>query len=106
VTATLFVAIRRLLIAAIAVIFLLIAAVLAYVNPEPIALDVGLMRFDRVSLSMVLTLSFATGAFFGGALIGFGLLSHFRERRVLRRDLKRAQREIETLRSLLLPDAD
>jgi serine/threonine-protein kinase len=33
-------------------------------------------------------------------------LSHFRERRVLRRDLKRAQREIETLRSLLLPDAD
>jgi uncharacterized membrane protein YciS (DUF1049 family) len=106
VTATLFVALRRLLIAVIAVICLLIAAVLAYVNPDPIALDVGLMRFDRVSVSMVVTFSFAAGAIFGGILTGFGLLNHFRERRVLRRNLKRAERELETLRSLLLPDAD
>jgi len=102
----LFVALRRLLIAAIAVIFLLIAAVLAYVNPDPIALDIGLMRFERVSMSLVLVAAFAAGTIFGAGLFSFTLLNQYREKRGLRKDLKRSERELETTRRLLTPDAD
>jgi len=101
-----FVTLRKLIVVAVAIVFLLIAAVLAYVNPDPIALDIGLMRFDEVSLSLVLVAAFAAGAVFGGALFSMTLLNHYRERRGLRRHLKRAERELQTTRSLLSPDAD
>jgi uncharacterized integral membrane protein len=106
VATTLIVALRRLIVVAIAILFLLIAAVLAYVNPDPIALDIGLMRFDEVSLSLVLVAAFAAGAIFGGAVLSLTLLNHYRERRGLRRHLKRAERELQTTRSLLSTDAD
>lgn len=97
---------RRLLVVVVALVFLLIAAVLAYVNPDPIALDIGLMRFERVSLSLVIALTFVAGALFGGVIFGFAVLRHFRERRGLKQDLKRSERELDSLRSLMRPDAD
>jgi uncharacterized membrane protein YciS (DUF1049 family) len=97
---------RRLLIVVIAILFVLIAAVFAYGNQDPIAIDIGLMRFEEVSLSVALAITFVTGAVFGGLFSAFALLKHFRARRVLRRDLRRAETQLENLRSLTLSDAD
>ena len=100
------VALRRLAIVVIAVIFVLVAAVFAYGNQEPIALDIGVMRFENVSLTVALAVTFVAGAGFGGLLSAFAILKHLRERRALLRELRRTEAELETLRSLPLPDAD
>lgn len=97
---------RRLALWAVAVVFVLIAAVFAYGNPMPISLDIGLMRFDEVSLTVVLAITFAAGAFFGAFFFGVALLRHYRERHVLRRSLKRAETELEGLRRMPPPDAN
>ena len=99
-------ALRRLLLVAIAIVFVLIAAVFAYGNQEPIAIDIGFMRFEQVSLTVVLVVTFVAGALFGSFFSAFALLRHFRERRVLRRNLQRAETQLDSLRSLTLPDAD
>jgi len=100
------VALRRLAIAVIAIIFVLIAAVFAYGNQEPISIDIGIMRLEDVSLTVALAITFALGAIFGALLSGLTLLRHFAERRALRRELRRAESELSTLRSLPLHDAD
>jgi uncharacterized membrane protein YciS (DUF1049 family) len=100
------VALRRLAIAAIVVVFVLIAAVLAYSNQEPIDLDIGIARLEDVSLTVALAVTFAAGAVFGGLLSAFAMLKHFRERRSLRRELRRTETELKNLRSLPLHDAD
>ena len=105
-SATLLVAARRLAIGAIAVLFVLIAAVFAYGNQEPISLDIGLMRFDEISLTVVLALTFVAGALFGALIVGLTLMRHYRERRTLRRSLRRAESELDQLRRLPLSDAD
>lgn len=97
---------RRLAYVAIAVVFVLIAAVFAYGNQDPIALDIGIMRFEDVSLTIVLALTFVTGALFGGIVAGIAMFRQFAERRALRRELKRAKSELDSLRSLPLADAD
>jgi len=100
------VTLRRLLFVAIAVVFVLIAAVFAYGNQEPIAIDIGFMRLENVSLTVALAVTFAAGALFGSLLCTLALLRHFRERRLLRRELRRAETELASLRSLAQPDAD
>jgi uncharacterized membrane protein YciS (DUF1049 family) len=100
------VALRRLAIAVIVVIFVLIAAVFAYGNQEPIDLDIGIMRLENVSLTVTLAVTFAAGAVFGGLFSALAMLRHFRERRTLRRELRRTEAELENLRSLPLHDAD
>jgi uncharacterized integral membrane protein len=100
------VALRRLAIGAIAVVFVLIAAVFAYGNQEPIDLDIGIMRIEDISLTVVLAFTFVFGAVFGAFLSAGAMLRHFRERRSLRRELRRSETELHQLRSLSLPDAD
>jgi putative membrane protein len=100
------VALRRLALFAVAAIFVLIAAVFAYGNQEPMPLDIGFMKLESVSVAVVLAITFALGAIFGGLLSALALLRHYRERRGLRRDLRRAEAELETLRRLPAPDAD
>jgi uncharacterized integral membrane protein len=100
------VALRRLAIAVIVVIFVLIAVVFAYGNQEPIDLDIGIMRLTDVSLTVVLVVSFVAGAIFGGLFAGFAMLRTVRERRSLKRELRRTEAELENLRSLPLHDAD
>jgi uncharacterized integral membrane protein len=97
---------RRLTIAAIVVIFVLIAAVFAYSNQEPIAIDIGLMRFEGVSLTMALVSAFAAGAVFGALCAGLVLLKSLNERRQLRRELRETRAELSGLRSLPLHDAN
>jgi uncharacterized integral membrane protein len=99
-------ALRRLAIAVIVVIFVLIAAVFAYGNQEPIDLDIGIMRLEGVSLTVVLAVTFVFGAVFGGLFSALAMLRHFRERRSLKRELKKTEAELQNLRSLPLHDAD
>lgn len=102
----LLVALRRLVLAAIAVVFVLIAAVFAYGNQTPISLDIGFMRLEDVSLTVTLAVTFCAGALFGGLICAFSMLKQARERRALRRKLRYAETELEGLRRRPLPDAD
>ena len=100
------VALRRLAIILIAVVFVLIAAVFAYGNQEPIDIDIGIMRLEQVSLTVVLAVTFVLGACFGALFSVGAMLRHIRERSLLRRELRRSETELKNLRSLSLPDAD
>jgi uncharacterized integral membrane protein len=100
------VALRRLAIVAIAAIAVLVAAVFAYGNQEPVDVDVGVLILEDVSLTVVLTVTFVLGACFGGLFSVGAMLKHLRERRLLRRELRRTETELQSLRSLSLPDAD
>ncbi|MGD8340659.1 MAG: lipopolysaccharide assembly protein LapA domain-containing protein [Gammaproteobacteria bacterium] len=100
------VVLRRLAIIAIAVVFVLIAAVFAYGNQEPIDLDIGIMRIEEISLTIVLAFTFVFGTCFGVVISAGAMLKHFRERRSLRRELRRAETELKNVRGLSLPDAD
>jgi uncharacterized membrane protein YciS (DUF1049 family) len=101
-----FVALRRLTILVIVILFVLIAAVLAYGNPEPIDLDLGFARIENVSLTVVLAVTFALGAVFGVLFSVLTLVRHYRERRSLQRELRRTRTELSNSRSLALTDAD
>jgi uncharacterized integral membrane protein len=100
------VALRRLAIVIIAVLFVLIAAIFAYGNQEPIDLDIGLTRFEDISLTVTLALTFVAGAAFGAFFSTLAMLKQMKERRSLKRELRRTEAELENLRSLPLPDAD
>ncbi len=100
------VALRRLAIAVIVVLFVLIAAVLGYGNQEPIDLDIGFARFENVSLTLTLAITFVCGAAFGGLFAGFASLRNLGEKRALRRQLRRTASEVDKLRSLPPQDAD
>jgi uncharacterized membrane protein YciS (DUF1049 family) len=99
-------AIRRLLYIAVALLFLLIAALLAYANPDPIAIDVGIARFENVSVTLVLACAFGLGWVFGLICVGLALLRVLRDRNRLRRDLRYAESELTGLRALPLQDAN
>ena len=100
------VALRRLAIVVIVVIFVLIAAVFADGNQELIDIDIGITRLEDVTLTVALAITFVGGAVFGGLFCTFAILKHMRERRALRRELRRTEAELKTLRSMPLLDAD
>jgi uncharacterized membrane protein YciS (DUF1049 family) len=99
-------AIRRLAYIAVALLFLMIAALLAYANPDPIAIDIGIARFERVSVTLVLACAFGLGWLFGLVCAGLALLRILRDRNRLRRDLRFAETELSGLRALPLQDAN
>ena len=84
----------------------LIAAVFAYNNPEQIAIDVGFARIDGVPVPVAFVVCLAIGWVFGLISAGVALMRSARERRRLRRELKLAEAEVKSLRSLPLHDAD
>jgi putative membrane protein len=96
---------RRLTIAAIFIAFVLIAVLFAYNNQDPISVDIGIRRFEDVSLTVVLVCTFALGAVFGALCAGLTMLRMLREQRQLRRELRTAEAELSGLRSLPLHDA-
>jgi uncharacterized membrane protein YciS (DUF1049 family) len=106
VTANLLVAARTVALAAIVLLFIVIAAVLAFGNQDPITLDIGLVKLDNASVTVILAITFAAGAAFGGLFFGLALLSHYRQRSALRRELRRVEAELERLRGLPPPHAD
>jgi len=84
----------------------LLAAVFAYNNPETVTLDVGFAQLDEVSVALAFTVCFAIGWLFGVITVGLALFRMAAERRRLRRDLRLAEAEVSSLRSLPLQDAN
>lgn len=97
---------RRMALWAIILLFVLVAAVLGYGNQQAITLDIGLVRLDEASVTVVLAITFAAGAAFGGLFFALALLRHHRQRSALRRELRRVEAELERLRGLPPHDAD
>ena len=83
-----------------------LAAVFAYNNPGNITIDVGFDRFEEVSVSLAFAISFAIGWLFGLLTVGIAIVRITNERRRLRRNLKLAEAEVSSLRSLPLHDAN
>ena len=98
------VTLRRIAFASALVAFMLAAAVFAYSNPQPIAVDVGLVRFERVSLAVAFTVVFAFGWAFGLLSAGLALWRTAAEKRRLRNDLRYAEAELSTLRRVQADD--
>lgn len=90
---------RALFVIALALV-VLAAAVFAYTNPEPIDVDVGLVRFEGVSMAIVFAIVFACGWLLGLLSAGIALWRSGAEKRRLRRDLEYAESELRTLRKL------
>lgn len=84
----------------------LFAGVFAYNNPARVSLDIGFARFENVSIVLGFAVFLGIGWLFGLATMGFALLRVVREKRFLGRELKLAEAEVTSLRSLPLHDAD
>ena len=84
----------------------LFAAVFSYSNPERITVDIGFARLESISMPLAFTVCFALGWAFGLVCAAVALLRMAGERRRLRRELRLAETEISTLRSLPLQDAN
>lgn len=84
-----------------AMIFIVVlVAMFVYSNPEPIDVDVGIARFESVSMATVFAAVFGCGWVFGLVSAGLALWRSAGEKRRLRRDLKYAEAELRSLRKL------
>jgi len=92
--------VRRVLFVSFLVLIVVLAAMFSYSNPEPIDIDVGIARFESVSMAIVFAAVFVSGWVFGLVSAGLALLNSGRERRRLRRDLQFAETELRSLRKL------
>jgi lipopolysaccharide assembly protein A len=97
---------RKLLYSAIAIMLVLAAVLFAYGNPDPISVDIGLIRFESVSMTVAFVCAFALGWLFGLVCAAVALLRMAGEKRQLRRDLRFAEAELSSLRALPLHDAN
>jgi hypothetical protein len=88
------------------VVFVLLAAVFAYGNRDPIAVDIGFIRLENVSMTLAFAVTFALGSVFGLLCAGFALLMSAQEKRRLRRRLRSTEAELGALRSMPLQDAN
>jgi hypothetical protein len=86
--------VRRLAYATVLISLLLLTGVFAYSNPQPIDVDIGLARFEQVSMAVAFAITLALGWLLGVHSAG---LAHWRsagETRRLRQDLKSAEAEL------------
>jgi putative membrane protein len=98
--------VRKLLFGLVLLVFVLLAGVFAYNNPDTIAVDVGFVRLEGVSMVAAFGVVFVLGWVFGLLSAGLALLRMAGERHRLRRDLKFAETELSSLRSLPMRDAN
>lgn len=84
---------------------LLLAVVFAALNPGAIDVDLGFVEM-QLQKSLALTLAFGAGWLFGMLSLAFVLARLWQERRRLRKNLRLAEAEVRTLRSLPVEHAD
>jgi uncharacterized integral membrane protein len=89
---------RRLSWAAALVLLVLVGAVFAYSNPEPIDVDIGLTRFEDAAPVAVFAVVLALGWLLGLLTAAMALWRSTAERRRLRQDLEHARAELHTRR--------
>lgn len=92
------VTLRRLSWAAALVLLVLLGAVFAYSNPEPIDVDIGLARFEGIAPTAVFAVVLALGWLLGLLTAAAALWRSTAEKRRLRHDLEHARAEIHTRR--------
>lgn len=90
------VTLRRLAFVAVLLALMLLTGVFAYSNPEPIDVDIGLMRFEQVSMAATFAVVLALGWLLGLLSAGIALWHSAGEKRRLRQDLKYAEAESRT----------
>jgi uncharacterized membrane protein YciS (DUF1049 family) len=87
---------RRLAFVAVLLVLMLLTGVFAYSNPAPIDVDVGVMRFEQVSMAAAFAIVLAVGWVLGVLSAGIALWRSAGEKRRLRQDLKYAEAELQT----------
>lgn len=97
---------RRVLYFVVLALVVLLAAMFAYTNPGTIAVDIGFVRLNEVSMSAAFGSAFVFGWLFGLLCAGIALVRMSADRRRLRRHLRLAEAEVSSLRTLPLNDAD
>jgi protein-S-isoprenylcysteine O-methyltransferase Ste14 len=90
------VTLRRLAFVAVLVVLMLLTGVFAYSNPDPVDIDVGVIRFEQVSMAVAFAIVLAVGWLFGLLSAGIALWRSAGEKRRLRQDLKYAEAELRT----------
>jgi hypothetical protein len=89
---------RRLAFTAGLAVLVLLAAVFAYTNPQPIDIDVGFTRFERVPMAAAFAAVLALGWVVGLMSAAAALWRSAAEKRRLRQDLEYAAAELRTRR--------
>jgi hypothetical protein len=92
------VTLRRLSWAVAIVVLVLLGAMFAYSNPEPIDVDIGLRRFEDVPPAAVFAVVLALGWLLGLLTAGATLWRSAAEKRRLRQDLDYVQAELRMRR--------
>ena len=90
---------RNLLALAIALVMVAVGVLFALQNPEPVALDILVMRLPEHSLALWVLLALALGGILGLALSGIAVLRLRATLASTRRQLGRAQTEVDRLRT-------
>ena len=92
------VALRRLVSVIALVALVLLAAVFAYSNPEPIDVDIGVSRFEQVPMAVAFALVLVLGWILGLLSAAAALWRSRAEKRRLRQDQQFAEAELRTRR--------
>jgi uncharacterized integral membrane protein len=79
-------------------LLVLLGAVFAYSNPEPIDVDIGLTRFEDIAPATVFIVVLALGWLLGLLTAAAALWRSAAERKRLRHDLEHARAELHTRR--------
>ena len=90
------VTLRRLVFVAVLLVLILLTGVFAYSNPQPIDVDVGLVRFEQVSMAAAFAIVLALGWLLGVLSAGLALWRSAGEKRRLKQDLQYAEAELRT----------
>jgi uncharacterized membrane protein YciS (DUF1049 family) len=93
------VTLRRLAFVAVLLVLVLMTGVFAYSNPQPIDVDVGVARFEQVSMAAAFAIVLALGWLLGLLSAGIALWRSAGEKRRLRQDLQFAEAERRTRQS-------
>jgi hypothetical protein len=90
------VTLRRLVFVAVLLVLMLLTGVFAYSNPQPIDVDVGVARFEQVSMAAAFAVVLAIGWLLGLLSAGVALWRSAGEKRRLKQDLQYAEAELRT----------
>jgi protein-S-isoprenylcysteine O-methyltransferase Ste14 len=90
------VTLRRLVFVAVLLVLMLLTGVFAYSNPQPIDIDVGLTRFEQVSMAVAFAVVLVLGWLLGLLSAGIALWRSAGEKRRLKQDLQYAEAESRT----------
>jgi hypothetical protein len=86
--------VRRLVFATVLILLMLLTGVFADSNPQPIDIDIGLMRFEQVSMAVAFAITLTLGWLLGLLSASVALWRSAGEKRRLKQDLKYVEAEL------------